>query len=43
MKFSGERAHAVYSQFFVDNEANKYKMTLGSFNGTKGLGMFKKN
>ncbi|XP_065945222.1 microfibril-associated glycoprotein 4 isoform X1 [Magallana gigas] len=38
VKFSGERAHAVYSSFFVNDEANKYKLTLGSFNGTKGLG-----
>ncbi|XP_052692059.1 ficolin-2-like [Crassostrea angulata] len=38
MKFSREKAHALYSSFFVDNEANKYKLTLGSFNGTKGLG-----
>eukprot|EP00105_Crassostrea_gigas_P022645 XP_011442238.1 PREDICTED: ficolin-2-like [Crassostrea gigas] len=38
MKFSREKGHATYSSFFVDNEANKYKLTLGSFNGTKGLG-----
>lgn len=36
MKFSREKAYAIY-------EANKYRMTLGSFNGTKGLGMFKKS
>uniref|UniRef100_A0A8W8I544 Fibrinogen C-terminal domain-containing protein n=1 Tax=Magallana gigas TaxID=29159 RepID=A0A8W8I544_MAGGI len=38
MKFSREKGHATYSSFSVDNEANKYKLTLGSFNGTKGLG-----
>uniref|UniRef100_A0A8W8P7D7 Fibrinogen C-terminal domain-containing protein n=1 Tax=Magallana gigas TaxID=29159 RepID=A0A8W8P7D7_MAGGI len=38
MKFSGEKGHATYSSFFVDNEANKYKLTLGSFNGSRGLG-----
>uniref|UniRef100_A0A8W8P104 Fibrinogen C-terminal domain-containing protein n=1 Tax=Magallana gigas TaxID=29159 RepID=A0A8W8P104_MAGGI len=38
VKFSREKGHATYSSFFVDNEANKYKLTLGSFNGTKGLG-----
>eukprot|EP00105_Crassostrea_gigas_P040621 XP_019924769.1 PREDICTED: ryncolin-1 [Crassostrea gigas] len=38
MKFSREKAHATYSSFFVDNEANKYKLSLGGFNGTKGLG-----
>uniref|UniRef100_K1Q3B3 Fibroleukin n=1 Tax=Magallana gigas TaxID=29159 RepID=K1Q3B3_MAGGI len=38
MKFSREKAHATYSLFFVDNEANKYKLSLGNFNGTKGLG-----
>lgn len=38
MKFSREKAHATYSSFFVDNEANKYKLSLGVFNGTKGLG-----
>uniref|UniRef100_K1PKJ4 Tenascin-R n=2 Tax=Magallana TaxID=2171616 RepID=K1PKJ4_MAGGI len=38
MKFSREKGHATYSSFFVDNEANKYKLKLGSFNGTKGLG-----
>lgn len=43
MKFSREKAHAIYSSFFIDNEANKYRMTLGSFNGTKGLSMFKKS
>ena len=38
-KFSREKAHATYSSFFVDNEANKYRLKLGTFNGTKGLGM----
>uniref|UniRef100_K1Q3B9 Tenascin-R n=1 Tax=Magallana gigas TaxID=29159 RepID=K1Q3B9_MAGGI len=38
MKFSREKAHATYSSFFVDNEANKYKLSIGGFNGTKGLG-----
>uniref|UniRef100_A0A8W8I484 Fibrinogen C-terminal domain-containing protein n=1 Tax=Magallana gigas TaxID=29159 RepID=A0A8W8I484_MAGGI len=38
MKFSREKGHATYSSFSVDNEANKYKLKLGSFNGTKGLG-----
>uniref|UniRef100_K1Q8U8 Tenascin-R n=1 Tax=Magallana gigas TaxID=29159 RepID=K1Q8U8_MAGGI len=38
MKFSREKGHAMYSSFFVDNEANKYKLKLGSFNGTKGVG-----
>lgn len=38
MKFSREKGHATYSSFFVDNEANKYKLKLGSFNGSKGLG-----
>uniref|UniRef100_A0A8W8P3N2 Fibrinogen C-terminal domain-containing protein n=1 Tax=Magallana gigas TaxID=29159 RepID=A0A8W8P3N2_MAGGI len=38
MKFSREKGHATYSSFFVDNEANKYQLKLGSFNGTKGLG-----
>ena len=38
--FSREKAHATYSSFFVDNEANKYKLKLGTFKGTKGLGMF---
>ncbi|XP_065945225.1 fibroleukin-like [Magallana gigas] len=38
VKFSKEKAHAIYSSFFVGNEASKYKLTLGSFNGTKGLG-----
>ncbi|XP_052698974.1 ryncolin-1-like [Crassostrea angulata] len=38
MKFSREKAHATYSSFFVDNEANKYRLSLGGFNGTKGLG-----
>ncbi|XP_078321652.1 ryncolin-4-like [Crassostrea virginica] len=37
-KFSREKAHATYSSFFVDNEANKYRLKLGNFNGTKGLG-----
>ncbi|XP_065939861.1 ficolin-2 isoform X3 [Magallana gigas] len=37
-KFSREKAHATYSSIFVDNEANKYKLLLGSFNGSKGLG-----
>lgn len=40
VKFSREKGHATYSSFFVDNEANKYKLKLGSFNGTKGLGTF---
>lgn len=40
MKFSREKGHATYSSFFVDNEANKYKLSLGGFNGTKGLGMY---
>lgn len=43
MKFSREKAHALYSSFFVDDEANKYKLVLGSFNGTKGLGMLNVN
>ncbi|XP_065943039.1 ryncolin-1-like [Magallana gigas] len=38
MKFSRKKGHATYSSFFVDNEANKYRLTLGSFNGTKGVG-----
>lgn len=38
MKFSREKGHAMYSSFFVNNESNKYKLKLGSFNGTKGLG-----
>lgn len=38
MKFSREKGHATYCLFFVDNEANKYKLSLGRFNGTKGLG-----
>ena len=38
-KFSREKAHVTYSYFFVDNEANKYRIKLGTFNGTKGLGM----
>ena len=38
-KFSMVKAHATYSSFFVDNEANKYKLKLGTFHGTKGLGM----
>ncbi|XP_022303592.2 angiopoietin-1-like [Crassostrea virginica] len=37
-KFSREKAHATYSSFFVDNEANKYKLKLGTFNGTNGMG-----
>ncbi|XP_078315449.1 ryncolin-1-like [Crassostrea virginica] len=37
-KFSMVKAHATYSSFFVDNEANKYKLKLGTFHGTKGLG-----
>lgn len=41
MKFSREKAHATYSSFFVDSETNKYKLALGSFKGTKGLGEFK--
>lgn len=40
MKFTREKAHATYSLFFVNNEANKYKLSLGSFNGSKGLGVF---
>nr|XP_022308164.1 angiopoietin-2-like [Crassostrea virginica] len=36
-KFSGEKAHATYSSFFVDNEAKKYKLTVGTFKGTNGL------
>uniref|UniRef100_K1PHC4 Fibroleukin n=1 Tax=Magallana gigas TaxID=29159 RepID=K1PHC4_MAGGI len=36
MKFPREKGHATYSSFFVDNEANKYKPSLGGFNGTKG-------
>lgn len=28
MKFSREKAHAKYSLFFVNNEANKYKLSL---------------
>lgn len=43
MKFSREKGHAMYSSFFVDNEANKYKLKLGSFNGTKGVGMLNVN
>ena len=38
-KFSREKAQATYSSFFVDNEANKYKLKLGTFNGTNGMGM----
>nr|XP_034324438.1 ryncolin-1 isoform X2 [Crassostrea gigas] len=38
MKFSREKGHAMYLSFFVDNESYKYKLKLGSFNGTKGLG-----
>ena len=38
-RFSREKAHATYSSFFVDNEANKYKLKLGRFNGTNGMGM----
>lgn len=41
MKFSREKAHATYSSYFVDNETNKYKLVLGSFKGSKGLGEFK--
>ena len=37
-KFTREKAHAMYSSFFVESEANKYRLKLGTFNGTKGLG-----
>ena len=39
-KFSREKAHAMYSSFFVESEANKYRLKLGTFNGTKGLGNY---
>nr|XP_022329182.1 fibrinogen-like protein 1 isoform X2 [Crassostrea virginica] len=37
-KFSREKAHATYSSFFVDSEANRYQLKLGTFHGTSGLG-----
>ncbi|XP_062578707.1 ryncolin-1-like, partial [Saccostrea cucullata] len=37
-KFSRQKAHATYSTFYIGNEADKYKLTLGGFKGTKGLG-----
>ena len=39
-KFSREKAHAMYSSFYVESEANKYRLKLGTFNGTKGLGTY---
>uniref|UniRef100_A0A8W8I600 Fibrinogen C-terminal domain-containing protein n=1 Tax=Magallana gigas TaxID=29159 RepID=A0A8W8I600_MAGGI len=35
--FEGERSFGEFL-IFVDNEANEYKLSLGGFNGTKGLG-----
>ncbi|XP_061168856.1 fibrinogen alpha chain-like [Saccostrea echinata] len=37
-RFSRQKAHATYSTFYIGNGAEKYKLTLGGFKGTKGLG-----
>ncbi|XP_062597634.1 ficolin-1-like [Saccostrea cucullata] len=37
-RFSRQKAHATYSTFYIENEAEMYKITVGGFKGTKGLG-----
>ena len=34
--WSGNRAYAKYGSFRVDNESNKYRLTVGSYSGTAG-------
>ncbi|XP_062569875.1 fibrinogen alpha chain-like [Saccostrea cucullata] len=37
-RFSRQKAHATYSRFYIGNEAEKYKLRVEGFKGTKGLG-----
>ena len=34
--WDGNIAHAVYGRFLVDDESNKYRLTVGSYSGTAG-------
>ena len=34
--FEGQQRYAKYTDFAVGNEANKYRLTLGSYSGTAG-------
>lgn len=36
MKYNGNNYYAVYSDFKVQNETNKYKMTVGDYSGNAG-------
>lgn len=38
-KFSDEKAYAKYSSFSVASETDKYKLTVGGYNGTAGMNM----
>ena len=35
-KFTGEKAYAKYSTFSVGTESQKYKLTIGAYNGNAG-------
>ena len=35
-KFTGKKAYAKYSTFSVGTESQKYKLTIGGYNGNAG-------
>lgn len=35
-RFNGEKAYAVYSMFYVGDEASKYKLRVHGYSGTAG-------
>ena len=41
--WSGNTAYAVYGTFMVDDESNKYKLTVGNYSGTAGDSLTRHN